>query len=137
MSRREARAFFEVFPFADFVQEEVENALIERLRLSQNIISLAGNQLSSFPLGSASGGFAWDVDTASATFTRASNSFGPIFAERPLTIGRRRLNVGANFQRVTFDHLEGRSLRGSEIVGLPWRDSDRGLGISFSLIHSI
>ena len=60
VSRREARAFFEVFPFADFVQEEVENALIERLRLSQNIISLAGNQLSSFPLAAASGGFTWD-----------------------------------------------------------------------------
>ena len=77
---------------------------------------LAGNQLSSFPLASASGGFTWTLDTASGAFTRASNSFGPIFAERPLTIGRRRLNVGANFQHVTFDHLEERSLRGGEIV---------------------
>ena len=80
------------------------------------IIRMAGNQLSSFPLASASGGFTWTIDTASGAATRASNSFGPIFAERPLTIGRRRLNVGANFQHVTFDHLEERSLQGGDIV---------------------
>ncbi len=81
------------------------------------IIRLAGNQLTSFPLASASGGFSWTLDTSSGAFTRASNSFGPIFAERPLTIGRKRLNVGTNFQHVTFDHLESRNLRGGEIVG--------------------
>jgi len=78
---------------------------------------LAGNQLSSFPLASASGGFTWTLDTASGVAKRASNSFGPIFAERPLTIGRKRLNVGANYQHVSFDHLENRDLRGNEIVG--------------------
>lgn len=83
---------------------------------SYPIIGLAGNQLSSFPLASASGGFSWTLDTASGVFTRASNSFGPIFAERPLTIGRGRLNVGANFQHVSFDHLQDRNLRGGEIV---------------------
>lgn len=81
------------------------------------IIQRAGNQLSSFPLASASGGFTWTIDTASGAATRASNSFGPIFAERPLTIGRKRLNIGANFQHVTFDHLEERNLRGGDIVG--------------------
>ena len=80
------------------------------------IIALAGNQLSSFPLASASGGFTWTLDTASGAFTRASNSFGPIDAERPLTLGRKRLNVGANFQHVTFDRLEDRSLRDGGIV---------------------
>ena len=91
--------------------------LVDRVNTASQIIKLAGNQLSSFPLASASGGFTWTLDTASGAFTRASNSFGPIFAERPLTIGRKRLNVGANFQHVTFDHLESRSLRGGEIVG--------------------
>ena len=88
-----------------------------RLDLVFHVVDLAGNQLSSFPLGSGSGGFTWTFDTASGAFTRASNSFGPIFAERPLTLGRRRLNVGANYQRVTFDDLEGRSLRDGEIAG--------------------
>jgi hypothetical protein len=89
----------------------------DRADTASQIIKLAGNQLSSFPLASASGGFTWTFDTASGLATRASNSFGPIFAERPLTIGRRRLNVGANVQHVTFDHLEERRLQGGEIVG--------------------
>jgi len=90
---------------------------IERYGIASQIIYLAGNQLSSFPLGSPSGGFTWNLDTSLGTSTRASNSFGPIFAERPLTIGRKKLNVGANYQHVSFDHLNGRSLRNGEIVG--------------------
>ena len=100
---------------------------VQRRDTAIQIIRLAGNQLSSFPLASASGGFTWTLDTASGAFTRASNSFGPIFAERPLTIGRKRLNVGVNFQHVTFDHLEDRELRGGEIVGYlsaPVRNND-------------
>jgi hypothetical protein len=93
------------------------DAGVRRLSEAGQIIGLAGNQLSSFPLASPSGGFTWVFDASSGAVTRATNSFGPIFAERPLTIGRRRLNVGANLQHVTFDHLEGRSLSGGEIVG--------------------
>ena len=89
----------------------------ERLATPFHIIDLAGDQLSSFPLGSASGGFSWTFDSASGAFVRASNSFGPVFAERALTIGRKRLNAGVNYQHVTFDHLDGRSLSGDEIVG--------------------
>jgi hypothetical protein len=125
----EYRAFVEQLP-PGFVDEE---ALFRRAvdRFSDDtfpIIRLAGNQLTSFPLASASGGFTWTLDTASGAFTRASNSFGPIFAERPLTIGRRRLNVGSNFQRVTVDRLEERRLRGGEIVSyltVPWVDDDQ------------
>jgi len=119
VSLREFRTFASAFSFLDFdsLIDDVVTALQQRLELSRNIISLAGNQLSSFPLGSASGGFTWALDTSSGVFTRASTSFGPIFAERPLTIGHGRLNVGMNFQHVGFDHLEGRSLRGGEIVG--------------------
>lgn len=101
------------FVFVDGVYAAAEKRFTED---TFPIIKLAGNQLSSFPLAAASGGFTWTVDTASGAFTRASNSFGPIFAERPLTIGRKRLNFGANFQHVTFDHLEQRSLQGGEIV---------------------
>jgi hypothetical protein len=100
---------------------------VERLRVASDVIKLAGNQLTSFPLASASGGFTWNFDTGSGAFSRTSNSFGPIFAERPLTIGRKRLNVGGNYQHVTFDHLQGRSLRGGEVVGylsLPLSETD-------------
>jgi hypothetical protein len=98
------------------VDQFLNNAL-DRLQIADHIIQLAGAQLSSFPVGSSSGGFSWSFDSASGTFVRASNSFGPVFAERALTIGRKRLNVGVNYQHITFDHLDGLSLSGGEIVG--------------------
>ena len=129
-------AFVSVFSEAgidsDVYFPQIVEALGQRFLLSASIIRGAANQLSSFPIGSASGGFTWDLDAASATFTRSSNSFGPIFAERPLTIGRRRLNVGANYQRVTFDRLEGRTLRDGEITGYLGVNLAPGIGILFS-----
>jgi hypothetical protein len=88
-----------------------------RLDTVLHINTLLADQLSSFPLGSSAGGFTWTFEPKSATLSRASDSFGPIFSERALTIGRNRVNVGVNYQRVTFDHLEGKRLRGGEIVG--------------------
>jgi hypothetical protein len=76
---------------------------------------LLGNQLSSFPLGSSAGGFSWTFDPTLGTFNRASQSFGPTFAERAFTVGRNRLNVGMNFQRATFDKMQGKSLRDEAI----------------------
>jgi hypothetical protein len=72
-------------------------------------------QVSSFPLGSSAGGFSWTFDPTLGAFNRLSRSFGPVFSERALTIGRRRLNVGANYQRATFDKLEGQDLRDGAI----------------------
>jgi hypothetical protein len=72
-------------------------------------------QLTTFPLGSSAGGFTWTFDPAVGTFTRTTASFGPIFADRALTVGRHKLNVGLNYQRTTPDELEGLSLRDREI----------------------
>ena len=82
-----------------------------------HINNLLAAQLSSFPLGSSAGGFTWTFEPVTGTFSRASDSFGPIFAERALTIGRKKLNVGVNYQHVTFDHLDGKELAGGELVG--------------------
>ena len=62
-----------------------EDALFETVRNrfftdTVPIISLAGNQLSSFPLASPSGGFTWTLDPASGAVTRASTSQGIIRA---------------------------------------------------------
>src|SRR5262249_44775743 len=76
------------------------------------IVNLTGSQVSSFPLGSSAGGFNWTFDPVLGVFSRASDSFGPVFAERAMTVGRRQLNVGMNYQRATFDSLQGKSLDG-------------------------
>ena len=84
-----------IFPqYVAFIDVTNVEPQVKGLVTASHLTELLSDQLSSFPLVSASGGFTWSVDTASGAFTRASDSFGPVFAERALTIGRRRLNVG-------------------------------------------
>jgi hypothetical protein len=72
-------------------------------------------QLSTVPLGSSSGGFTYTFDPAVGTFSRASRSFGPAFAERALTAGRGRFNLGMNYQHLTYDKFENRDLQDGSI----------------------
>lgn len=67
-------------------------------------------QLSSFPLGSSTGGLTYTFDSTLGTFRRGSPSFGPAFAERALTIGRGRLSGGFNYQHASYSSFEGVSL---------------------------
>jgi hypothetical protein len=68
------------------------------------------SQLTTFPLGSSSGGFSYRFDPSMGTLTRSTNSFGPAFAERALTIGRQKVNFGVNYQHSTYDTFEGKNL---------------------------
>jgi hypothetical protein len=68
------------------------------------------SQLTTFPLGSSSGGFSYTLDPSLGTWTRSTNSFGPAFAERALTIGRQKVNFGVNYQHSTYDTFEGQNL---------------------------
>jgi hypothetical protein len=72
-------------------------------------------QLSTVPLGSSSGGFTYTFDPVVGTFSRASRSFGPAFAERALTAGRGRFNAGMNFQHLSYSSFEGRDLEDGSI----------------------
>jgi hypothetical protein len=76
----------------------------------QSFNSQMATQFSSFPLGSSSGGLTYVFDESVGTFRRGSSSFGPLFAERALTIGRRKLSAGFNYQRTSYDTFEGQNL---------------------------
>ena len=93
------------------VNEGSESDLADSLALTQALSA----QLSSFPLGSSAGGFAWTFDPSMGVFTRTTGSFGPIFAERALTVGRGKLNFGINYQRASFDEFEGLDLQSGDI----------------------
>jgi hypothetical protein len=67
-------------------------------------------QFSTFPLGSSSGGMTYVFDESVGTLRRGSASFGPSFGERALTIGRRKLSVGVNYQRTSYSTFEGQNL---------------------------
>lgn len=72
-------------------------------------------QLSSFPLASSAGGFTYRFDPALGTFTRASESFGPIYAERADTIGKGKSNLGLNYSHFDFTRINDLSLKDGDL----------------------
>jgi hypothetical protein len=73
-------------------------------------------QLTSFPLGSSSGGFTFTLDPSVGVLTRTSDSFGPLFAERALTAGKGKFTLGTSFTHSTYDKFEGNDLKNGEIT---------------------
>ena len=54
-------------------------------------------QLSTFPLASSAGGFTYQLDPSLGVLTRATDSFGPIYADRADSIGKGKFAIGLNF----------------------------------------
>lgn len=73
------------------------------------------SQLSTFPLGSSSAGFTYTFDPELGVFNRSTETFGPVFAERPLTAGKGKFSFGATQLHATYDRFEGQELREGDI----------------------
>lgn len=86
--------------------------------------------LSTSPVASPSGGFTYTFDPALGTFRRTSQSFGPTFAERAITIGKGRVSVGMGYQHATHDTFEGLNLRQRN------RSNQELRGVSFYVPHT-
>ena len=80
------------------------------LQVVDQFLKVVPTQLASLPLGSSSGGFTYSFDSSLGTSVRNSQTFGPTFADRAITIGARRFAVGFNYQHVHVDSLGGQSL---------------------------
>ena len=89
--------------------------LTQRVEAPAQINDAIVSQLTTFPLGTSSGGFTYTFDPALNTFNRRSESFGPLFAERALTVGRNRASFGMNYQHSSYDRMAGMDLHGSEL----------------------
>ena len=89
---------------------------VDQLQTPQQFNQQLVTLLATFPVGSSSGGFTYTFNPSLGTFSRSSESFGPLFAERALTIGRERGSLGVGYQRSTYDTFEGKNLRQPEIV---------------------
>ncbi len=74
------------------------------------VAAILKQQITTLPLGTSSGGFTWEFDPSLGVMVRRTQSFGPIFGDRPITIGARRFGLG-----VTFQHTEWRSLAGQDL----------------------
>jgi hypothetical protein len=77
---------------------------------SSALYGLLLGETTTFPLGSSAGGFTWIFDSNLRVPVRRSMSFGPMFAERPFTTGKRKLNVGMTFQHTRFESVGGQPL---------------------------
>lgn len=95
----------------DFVRDEA--AAIATRNTFAGFIAL---ELATVPIASSAGGFAYRLDPTLGSVTRSSDSFGPFFTERSLTLGRRHVSFGLNYRRVSFDNIGGRSLRDGTLV---------------------
>jgi hypothetical protein len=80
-----------------------------------NLNNALQGQLGTFPLPSPASGFTYQLDPALGIFTRSTESFGPIFADRAETIGRGRFSLGVTYQRFTFDEIDGKNLHNGEL----------------------
>jgi hypothetical protein len=69
-------------------------------------------QLSSFPLSSSAGGFAYTYDEENGLFNRPTRSFGPVYTERAFNVGRGKINVGVNYSRFTYDSIDNIDMAG-------------------------
>jgi len=93
--------------FSPIQENELDNPVVG---VVEGFNTQMATQFSSFPLGSSAGGMTYMFDDSVGTFRRASSSFGPLFAERALTIGRRKLSVGFNYQHTSYKTFEGQNL---------------------------
>jgi hypothetical protein len=84
------------------------------------------SQLSTFPLGSSSAGFTYTFDPELGVFNRSTETFGPVFSERPLTAGKGKFSFGATQLHATYDRFEGQDLREGDIkLYLTHEDTNR------------
>jgi len=98
-------------PTSDFVQDR-QAATATRDAIA-NFLLL---ELSTLPVSSSSGGFTYRLNPTVGTVQRASESFGPFFIERALTVGRRQASVGLIGQSAKFDAIDGRDLRDGTLI---------------------
>lgn len=95
----------------DFVRDEAAAAATR-----DTFAGFIALELATVPIASSAGGFAYRLDPTLGSVTRSSDSFGPFFTERSLTLGRRHISFGLNYRRTAFDNIGGRSLRDGTLV---------------------
>jgi hypothetical protein len=74
------------------------------------VAGLFAVELTSLPVVSSSGGFAYRFSPTLGTMERATDSFGPFFTERAVRNGVGRLSLGLTYQFASFETLQGADL---------------------------
>ena len=80
------------------------------------LIGFLQNELARLPINSPASGFVYRLDPDIGATVRLSDSFGPFFMERSLTIGARQAAIGMAFTTSAFNAIDGRNLRDGTLV---------------------
>ncbi len=83
---------------------------------SRTISSALLANLAALPITSTAGAFSYQLNPALGTVERSTQSFGPVFADRAVTLGAGTATIGLSFQHLRFTALDGRNLRGGTLV---------------------
>lgn len=73
-------------------------------------------ELGTLPVDSSGSGFTYRLDETFGGSERSSESFGPFFVERSLTVGRRQASFGFAYRTARFNDIDGRKLRDGTLV---------------------
>ncbi len=76
--------------------------------LAENIADTAARAV---PVISSSAGFTYRYNAATEVFERTSQTLGPLYLERPDTLGRNKFNVSVSFQYVELNTFDGTDLK--------------------------
>jgi outer membrane putative beta-barrel porin/alpha-amylase len=101
--------------------QSVPTGSVERDRDAAQAASVAISRallasLATLPVASSSGAFSYRLKPELGTVERATQTFGPFFLERALTVGRGQASVGLTVQHLHFTSLDGRSLGDGSLV---------------------
>ena len=75
-----------------------------------------------FPAISTVPGLTYSYNPDLQAFERSSGSLGPVYVERPQTLGRGKLDIGLAYLYINFDELDGNDLDGLAFRGLEHND---------------
>jgi hypothetical protein len=98
-------------PTDDFVRDE-QAAAATRDTISGLLLS----EFAALPISSSAGGFTYRLNPGLGAVVRSTDSFGPFFTERSLTVGERRSSFSASYQSTSFVNVDGRKLRDGTLV---------------------
>ncbi|MBY0577985.1 MAG: transporter [Burkholderiales bacterium] len=74
------------------------------------------SQMGAYPTSSGAGGFAFEYDEELGTYTKKTQSLGPIFAERANTLGKGKFNFNVSYSFFDFNSYNGTDLGSQQIV---------------------
>jgi hypothetical protein len=81
------------------------------LQINRSIV----RQLSTFPVGSSSGGFTFEFNEELGIFERSTSTFGSVFAERGETIGKGKWNFGVSAFALDYDAIDDLGLADGDL----------------------